>query len=128
MKSKFPIQTDNAPAPIGTYSQAIKAGDTLYISGQIPLDPVSMEVVGESFSASAHQVFSNLRGVAEAAGSSLSDTVKLNISLPDLNNFPVLNEIMAEYFSEPYPARAVVGVASLPMGVQLEIEAILVTS
>ncbi len=128
MKPKSSIKTDKAPAPIGTYSQAVKTGNTLYVSGQIPLDPESMQVVRESFSAAANQVFCNLKAIAEAAGSSLSDTVKLNISLRDLANFPVLNEIMAEYFTEPYPARAVVGVTSLPMDVDLEIEAVLVTT
>lgn len=126
MTSKQIIATDNAPGAIGTYSQAVKAGNTLYISGQIPLDPDTMEVVDESFEASAHQVFKNLSAVAEAAGGSLADAVKLNISMTDLANFASVNEIMATYFAEPYPARAAVGVAALPKGVAIEIEAILV--
>ncbi len=126
MTNKQIIDTDNAPGAIGTYSQAVKAGNTVYISGQIPLDPTTMEVVDESFEASAHQVFKNLSAVAEAAGGLLADSVKLNISMTDLSNFASVNEIMAEYFSEPYPARAAVGVAALPKGVAIEIEAILV--
>ena len=123
--SKQVINTPNAPGAIGTYSQAVKAGNTVYISGQIPLDPETMEVVGESFEAAAHQVFKNLAAIAEAAGGSLADAVKLNISLTDLGNFASVNEIMAEHIAEPYPARAAVGVASLPKGVPIEVEAIL---
>ncbi len=126
MAKKEIINTENAPGAIGTYSQAVKAGNTVYISGQIPLNPATMEVVGESFEAAAHQVFKNLSAVAEAAGGSLADSVKLNISMTNLNNFGAVNEIMAGYFSEPYPARAAVGVAALPKGVPIEIEAILV--
>ncbi len=126
MTTKEIINTENAPGAIGTYSQAVRAGNTVYISGQIPLHPATMEVVDESFEAAAHQVFKNLSAVAEAAGGSLADSVKLNISMTDLSNFGAVNEIMAGYFSKPYPARAAVGVAALPKGVPIEIEAILV--
>lgn len=126
MTSKEIINTENAPGAIGTYSQAVKAGNTVYISGQIPLHPSTMEVVDDTFEDAAHQVFKNLSAVAEASGGSLADAVKLNISMTDLSNFAAVNTIMAEYFSEPYPARAAVGVASLPKGVPIEIEAILV--
>ncbi len=126
MSSKQIINTENAPGAIGTYSQAVKTGNTVYISGQIPLDPATMEVVSDSFEAAAHRVFQNLAAVAEASGGSLGDAVKLNISMTDLGNFAAVNEIMMEYFSEPYPARAAVGVAALPKGVPIEIEAILV--
>lgn len=124
--SKEIINTPNAPGAIGTYSQAVKVGNTVYISGQIPLDPKTMEVVGDSFEDAAHQVFRNLAAVAEAAGGTLDDAVKLNISMIDLSNFASVNEIMAQYVHEPYPARAAVGVASLPKGVPIEVEAILV--
>ena len=124
------IHTDNAPGAIGAYSQAVKvksgAGSTVYISGQIPLDPATMEIVDESFAASAHRAFRNLAAVAEAAGGGLDDAVKVNISLTDLANFATVNEVMAQYFQTPYPARAAVGVASLPKGAPIEIEAILV--
>ncbi len=121
------IHTDNAPAAIGAYSQAVRAGDTVYMSGQIPLDPATMTVVGDGdFHAEAHQVFKNLQAVAQAAGGTLDDIVKVNAYLTDLNNFAVFNEVMAEYFSQPYPARAAVGVAALPKGVQVEAEAVLV--
>ncbi len=120
------ISTDQAPGAIGTYSQAVQAGDTLYISGQIPLVPTTMEPDTETFEAAARRVFSNLKAVAEAAGGSLDDAVKINISMTDLANFAMVNQVMAEFFSEPYPARAAVGVASLPKGVPIEIEAILV--
>ena len=119
------IHTDRAPDAIGTYSQAVRAGDTVYISGQIPLDPDSMEIVDESFEVAAHQSFKNLAAVAEAAGCNLNDAVKVNISLTDLTNFATVNQVMAHYFQEPYPARAAVGVASLPRGAPIEIEAIL---
>ncbi len=119
------IDTDQAPSAIGTYSQAVRAGNTVYISGQIPLDPVTMEADMDTFEAAARRVFNNLKAVAEAAGSSLDDAVKINISLTDLTDFASLNTIMAEFFSEPYPARAAVGVAALPKGVPIEIEAIL---
>ncbi|WP_421682700.1 RidA family protein [Stutzerimonas urumqiensis] len=119
------ISTDKAPAAIGTYSQAIKVGDTVYLSGQIPLDPASMELV-EGFEAQAVQVFENLKAVAEAAGGSLADIVKLNIFLTDLSNFATVNEVMSRYFQPPYPARAAIGVAALPKGSQVEMDAVLV--
>lgn len=125
MNTKTIISTENAPAAIGPYSQAVKVGNTVYISGQIPLDPKTMTVVDESFEASAHQVFQNLSAVAKASGGSLADAVKLNISLTDMGNFVAVNEVMVQYFQEPYPARAAVGVAALPKGVAVEIEAIL---
>ena len=123
--AKTIISTDKAPAAIGTYSQAVKVGNMVYISGQIPLDPNTMEVCSQDFAAQATQVFENLKAVAEASGGSLADAVKLNISMTDLSNFPTINEIMATYIAEPYPARAAVGVAALPKAVQVEIEAIL---
>ena len=124
--SKTISHTENAPAAIGVYSQAVRAGNTVYMSGQIPLDPATMTVVGGGdFRAETHQVFKNLRAVAEAAGGSLDNVVKLNAYLTDLSNFAVFNEVMAEYFSAPFPARAAVGVASLPKGVQVEAEAVL---
>ena len=126
MSTKQIIKTEKAPDAIGAYSQAVKTGNTVYISGQIPLNPDTMEVVNASFEAAAHQVFRNLAAVANAAGGSLADAVKLNISMTDLANFASVNEVMAQYVDEPYPARAAVGVASLPMGVPIEIEAILV--
>ncbi len=126
MSTKQIIKTEKAPDAIGTYSQAVKTGNTVYISGQIPLNPDTMEVVNASFEAAAHQVFRNLAAVANAAGGSLADAVKLNISMTDLANFASVNEVMAQYVDEPYPARAAVGVASLPKGVPIEIEAILV--
>lgn len=126
MSNNEVISTDKAPGAIGPYSQAIKAGNTVYISGQIPLDPQTMEVVDDSFEASAEQVFRNLQAVVTASGGELSDVVKVNISLTDLGNFAAVNEVMMRYFKEPYPARAAVGVASLPKGVQVEVEAILV--
>lgn len=121
-----PVSTPDAPDAIGTYSQAVQTGNTLYISGQIPLVPATMEPDTETFEAAARRVFSNLKAVAEAAGGSLNDAVKINISMTDLANFATVNQVMAEFFSEPYPARAAVGVASLPKGVPIEIEAILV--
>ena len=126
MPNKEIINTDAAPGAIGTYSQAVRVGGVVYVSGQIPLDPESMEVVDASFEAAAHRVFRNLAAVAEAAGGSLDDAVKVNISLTDLANFATVNEVMAQYFREPYPARAAVGVASLPKGVPIEVEAVLV--
>lgn len=124
--SKTIIQTANAPAAIGTYSQAVKTGNTVYISGQIPLDPASMEVVEGGIEAEITRVFENLQAVAEAAGGSLADIVRLTVYLVDLGNFPTVNEIMSRYISEPYPARAAIGVAALPKGVGVEIDAILV--
>ena len=119
------INTDKAPAAIGTYSQAIKAGDTVYMSGQIPLDPKTMELV-EGFEAQTVQVFENLKAVAEAAGGSLADIAKLNIFLTDLGNFATVNEIMSRYFQQPYPARAAIGISALPKGAQVEMDAIMV--
>ena len=119
------IATPTAPSAIGTYSQAIRAGDTVYLSGQIPLDPTSMELVSGTRE-QIHQVFRNLRAVANAAGGDFDDVVKLNIYLTDLADFPLVNEVMAEYFDAPYPARAAVGVASLPKGAKVEMEGILV--
>lgn len=123
--AKTIISTNKAPAAIGTYSQAVKVGNIVYISGQIPLDPDTMEVCSQDFVTQAKQVFENLKAVAEASGGSLADAVKLNISMTDLSNFPTINEIMATYIDQPYPARAAVGVAALPKAVQVEIEAIL---
>lgn len=117
------IQTSNAPAAIGAYSQAIKVENHVYISGQIPLDPSNMQMV-EGIDQQIHQVFKNLNAVVEAAGGSLADIVKLNIFMRDLSHFAKVNEIMAEYFSQPYPARAVVGVSALPKDAQIEADAI----
>ncbi|MGB5330261.1 MAG: RidA family protein [Gammaproteobacteria bacterium] len=124
--AKTIIQTDDAPQAIGTYSQAVKVDNTVYISGQIPLDPASMEVVSGGIEAEITRVFDNLRAVATASGGSLADVVKLNIFLTDLSNFPTVNEIMAQYFQQPYPARAAIGVAALPKGVGVEMDAVLV--
>jgi reactive intermediate/imine deaminase len=123
--SRTVINTENAPAAIGTYSQAIKAGNTVYMSGQIPLDPKTMELV-EGFEAQTVQVFENLKAVAEAAGGSLKDIVKLNIFLTDLGNFAMVNEVMSRYFQQPYPARAAIGIAALPKAAQVEMDAIMV--
>jgi len=125
--SKQIIKTDQAPQAIGTYSQAVRAGDTVYLSGQIGLDPASMQMV-EGIENQIHRVFQNLRAVAEAAGGSLADVVKLNVFLTDLGNFAKVNEIMAQYFKEPYPARAAVGVASLPRAALVEADAVMVIS
>lgn len=119
------IQTDHAPQAIGTYSQAVRCGDTVYLSGQIGLDPASMTLV-EGIEAQIHQVFQNLSAVCQAAGASLAGVVKLQIYLTDLSHFGQVNEIMAEYFSQPYPARAAVGVAELPKGALVEADAIVV--
>jgi len=124
--AKTIIQTDNAPQAIGTYSQAVKVDNTVYLSGQIPLDPSTMEVVAGGIEAEITRVFDNLQAVAEASGGSLAGIVKLNIFLTDLGNFPTVNEIMAKYFSEPYPARAAIGVAALPKGVGVEMDAVMV--
>ena len=124
--SKQIIHSDQAPAAIGAYSQAVRAGNTVYLSGQIPLDPASMEMVAGGFAEQAHQVFKNLRAVCEAAGGSLNDIVKLNAYLTDLSDFAVFNQVMAEYFAQPYPARSAVGVAALPRGALVEAEAVLV--
>ena len=123
--TKAAIHTDKAPAAIGTYSQAIDAGGLVFLSGQIPLDPATMEVVSGDFEARARRVFDNLAAVAGAAGGSLDDVVKLTVFLTDLGNFATVNAVMEDYFSEPYPARAAVGVASLPKGVDVEADAIL---
>jgi reactive intermediate/imine deaminase len=120
------IATHRAPAAIGTYSQAVKAGDTVYLSGRIPLDPATMEVVADESATQVRQVFENLKAVAEAAGGTLADIVKLNIFLTDLADFALVNETMAQYFSEPYPARAAIGVAGLPRAVRVEMDAIMV--
>ena len=119
------IVTPHAPAAIGTYSQAVKVGDTVYLSGQIPLDPTTMQLV-EGFENQVKRVFDNLKAVCEAAGGSLNDLVKVNVYLIDLGHFAKVNEIMATYISEPYPARAAIGVASLPRGAQVEIEGVMV--
>lgn len=123
--SRETIHTDNAPAAIGTYSQAVRTGNLVFLSGQIPLVPATMEVVEGDFEARAHQVFKNLRAVADAAGGTLDNAVKFTIFLTDLDNFATVNAVMAQYVSEPYPARAAVGVRSLPKGVDIEAEAIL---
>lgn len=122
------ISTDNAPQAIGTYSQAVsvQGGSTVYLSGQIPLVPESMEMIEGDISAQINQVFTNLNAVCDASGGSLDNIVKLNIFLTDLNHFPIVNEIMAEYFNKPYPARAAVGVKELPKGAQVEMDAIMV--
>jgi reactive intermediate/imine deaminase len=123
--TKTIISSDQAPAAIGTYSQAVKAGDTVYLSGQIGLDPATMQLV-EGIDAQIHRVFQNLRAVAAAAGGGLADVVKLNVYLTDLGHFAKVNEIMGQYFSQPYPARAAVGVASLPRGALVEADAVMV--
>jgi len=120
------ISTDQAPAAIGTYSQAVKVDNTVYLSGQIPLDPESMEVVSGGIQAEINQVFKNLTAVCEAAGGTLQDIVKLNIFLTDLSNFPIVNEIMAQNFATPYPARAAIGVSQLPKGVGVEMDAVMI--
>ncbi len=119
------IRTDKAPQAIGTYSQAVKTGTTVYLSGQIPLVPETMEMVAGDMEAQIRRVFDNLQAVAQAAGGSLDDIAKLNIFLTDLGNFALVNTIMAEYFTEPYPARAAIGVASLPRGAGVEMDAVM---
>ena len=119
------ISTDKAPQAIGTYSQAVKVNNTVYMSGQIPLIPESMEMLDGSVEEQIHQVFKNLQAVAQAAGGSFENVVKLNIFLTDLNNFPTVNQVMAQYFSEPYPARAAIGVKELPKAADVEMDAIL---
>lgn len=126
MTEKTIVATKNAPSAIGPYSQAVTAGDTTYISGQIPLNPETMKVETEDFAEQADQVFRNLKAVAEAAGGSLEDIVKLNIYLTDLSNFAMVNEVMVRYFSEPFPARAAVGISQLPLDVLLEVEGVMV--
>lgn len=124
--SKQAVQSADAPAAIGPYSQAIRAGDTLYMSGQIPLDPKTMQIVDGGIEPQAHQVFRNLRAVAAAAGATLNDIVKLSILMADIAEFAKVNEIMATYFDAPYPARATYQVAALPRGARIEVEATLV--
>ena len=119
------IQTDRAPQAIGTYSQAVRCGNTVYLSGQIPLVPETMELVEGDMQVQIRRVFDNLSAVAEAAGGSLADVAKLNVFLPDLGHFALVNEVMAEYFQPPYPARAAVGVAALPKGSPVEMDAVM---
>lgn len=126
MTHKIVIQTNDAPAAIGPYSQAIKAGNTVYISGQIPLDPATMQMEAGDIQAQTRRVFKNIAAIASAAGGSFEHMVKLNISLTDLSNFAAVNQVMEEYCSQPFPARACVGVASLPKDAEVEIEAIMV--
>jgi reactive intermediate/imine deaminase len=123
--TKNVIQTEQAPAALGPYSQAVRHGGTVYLSGQIGLDPATQKVVPGGISAQAHRVFLNLRAVCEAAGSNLDGIVKVNIYMTDLGNFATVNQIMAEYFSEPFPARATIEVSALPLGVEVEVEAVL---
>jgi reactive intermediate/imine deaminase len=123
--TKMIIATDRAPQAIGTYSQAVKVGTTVYMSGQIPLDPDTMELVGGGIEEQIKRVFDNLSAVAAAAGGSFDNIVKLNIFLTDLSCFPTVNEIMSAYFKQPFPARAAIGVASLPKGAQVEMDAVL---
>jgi reactive intermediate/imine deaminase len=120
------IHTDNAPKAIGSYSQAIQTGPTVYLSGQVPLDPATMKLVDGPIEQQIARVFENLSAVAEAAGGSLADIAKLTVYLTDLGHFPRVNEVMAQFFAEPYPARAAIGVAALPLGAPVEIDAILV--
>jgi reactive intermediate/imine deaminase len=126
MANKAIIQTDQAPGAIGTYSQAIKINNTVYLSGQIPLDPEKMALVSENIDDQINQVFLNLRAVCEAAGGDLSNIVKLNIFLTDLDHFSIVNEIMSQYFTTPYPARAAIGVKSLPKGSKVEMDGVVV--
>lgn len=123
--SKSVIHTDRAPRAIGTYSQAVKSGTTVYLSGQIPLVPETMEMVSDDFEAQARQVFENVKAVCEAAGGSTNDLTKVNIFLIDLSNFAKVNEIMSQYFKQPYPARAAIGVKELPKGSQIEIDGVM---
>jgi reactive intermediate/imine deaminase len=126
MPNRAVIHTRNAPEAIGTYSQAVKVDNTVYLSGQIPLDPESMELVSDDIAEQVHQVFKNLSAVCDAAGGELASIAKLNIYLTDLGNFPTVNEVMAEYFNDPYPARATIGINQLPKGALVEIDAIMV--
>ncbi len=119
------IHTDRAPRAIGTYSQAVKVGNTVWLSGQIPLVPETMELVEGNVEAQIRRVFDNLAAVAEAAGGSLADVVKLNVYLTDLHHFPLVNQVMADYFQEPYPARAAIGVAALPRDAVVEMDAVM---
>ncbi len=122
------ISTASAPQAIGTYSQAVKTGNTVYLSGQIPLVPETMELVEGNMEAQIRQVFDNLQAVCEAAGGGLQDVVKLNVFLTDLAHFPLVNQLMAEYFQQPYPARAAIGVAALPKGAEVEMDGVLALS
>lgn len=126
MTNKAVIHTDKAPAAIGTYSQAIKAGDTVYLSGQIPLDPATMALVKGGIAEQTEQVFRNLAAVCEAAGGELQDMVKLNIYLTDLGHFSTVNEVMARHFHQPYPARAAIGISALPRGAMVEMDGVMV--
>lgn len=126
MSNRAAIHTDRAPKAIGPYSQAVKAGNTVYLSGQIPLDPVTMDMVSEDIEEQAHQVFKNMKAVCEEAAGSLADIVKLNLYLTDLSHFARVNAVMEQYFQPPYPARAAVGVKELPRGSQLEAEGVMV--
>jgi reactive intermediate/imine deaminase len=126
MTNKAIIHSDKAPAAIGTYSQAVKVNSTVYLSGQIPLDPATMQLVAGDFAAQAHQVFKNLRAVCEAADGGLNHIVKLNIYLTDLANFPIVNEVMSQYFSAPYPARAAIGINQLPRASLIEADGVMV--
>lgn len=126
MSNRSTISTNKAPAAIGPYSQAVKVGDTVYLSGQIPLDPATMELVEGGMDVKVRRIFDNLSAVCEAAGGSLQDIVKLNVYLTDLSHFQLVNSIMEEFFSQPYPARAAVGVATLPKGTSVEMDAIMV--
>jgi len=119
------IKTDQAPAAIGTYSQAVKVGNTVYLAGQIPLEPATLQLVEGGMEAQIRRVFDNLAAVAHASGGSLADVVKLNVFLTDLGHFALVNQIMADYFQAPYPARAAIGVAALPRGAQVEMDAVL---
>ena len=123
--AKSIIQTDNAPAAIGTYSQAVKAGTTVYLSGQIPLVPATMELASQDFAEQATQVFENIKAVCEAAGGTTNDLVKVNIYLLDLGHFATVTEIMSKYFAKPYPARAAIGIKELPKGAQIEIDGVM---
>ncbi len=123
--SKQTIHTDKAPAAVGTYSQAVRHGDLVFLSGQIPLDPATMKIVEGDIAAQVHRVFQNLAAVCEAAGGSLDGLLKLNVFLTDLGNFATVNQVMQQYFTEPYPARAAVGVRALPLGAEVEMEAVL---
>ena len=121
-----PVKTKYAPEAIGTYSQAMKCGDTVYLSGQIPLDPVTMQLCSDDIKPQIEQVLKNLAAVCEAAGGSLANIAKLSVYLTDLSHFPLINEAMSRYFTEPYPARAAIGISSLPRGAKVEMEGIMV--
>ncbi|HHO70055.1 MAG TPA: RidA family protein [Halothiobacillus sp.] len=126
MADKIIISTESAPQAIGTYSQAVRVGNTVYLSGQIALDPTTMEMVQDNMETEIRRVFDNVRAVCQAAGGDLTDIVKLNIYLTDLQHFALVNTVMADYLAEPYPARAAIGVASLPRGARIEIDGIMI--